>query len=260
MFRSEWRRQRGDAPLDRVAIVDEAPSEQYLYPEFLLAAELFRRRGIEATICDPGEFSIGDAGLQQAGRPVDLVYNRLTDFGLGQPTHATLREAYTTGAVVVTPHPRAHALYADKRNLAVLGDATQLRRWGADAASIDVLQRSIPPTRIVHPADAGELWAARRELFFKPATGFGSRAAYRGDKLTRRVWEEILRGEYVAQQLIPPSARSVQVDGRTERLKLDLRCYVYDGQVLSVAARLYQGQTTNFRTPGGGFAAVLCPP
>jgi hypothetical protein len=112
----------------------------------------------------------------------------------------------------------------------------------------------------VDPADAEELWAARRELFFKPATGFGSRAAYRGDKLTRRVWEEILRGEYVAQQLIPPSARSVQVDGRTERLKLDLRCYVYDGQVLSVAARLYQGQTTNFRTPGGGFAAVLCPP
>jgi glutathione synthase/RimK-type ligase-like ATP-grasp enzyme len=260
MFRSEWRRQRGDAPLERVAIVDEAPTEQYLYPEFLLAAELFRRRGIEATICDPGEFSLGDGGLQQAGRRVDLVYNRLTDFSLEQPAHATLREAYTTGAVVVTPHPRAHALYADKRNLALLSDSTQLHRWGADAASIDVLQRAIPPTRIVDPADAEELWAARRELFFKPATGFGSRAAYRGDKLTRRVWEEILRGEYVAQQLIPPSARSVQVDGRTERLKLDLRCYVYDGQVLSVAARLYQGQTTNFRTPGGGFAAVLCPP
>lgn len=260
MFRSEWQRQRDDAPLGRVAIVDDSPTEQYLYPEFLLAAELFRRRGIEATICDPGEFSIGNGRLQQAGRPVDLVYNRLTDFGLEQPANSTLREAYSTGAVVVTPHPRAHALYADKRNLSLLSDETQLRHWGADGASIEVLQRAVPPTRIVDPADAGELWAARRGLFFKPATGFGSRAAYRGDKLTRRVWEEILRGDYVAQQLIPPSARSVQVDGRTERLKLDLRCYVYDGQVLSVAARLYQGQTTNFRTPGGGFAAVLCPP
>jgi hypothetical protein len=38
-----------------------------------------------------------------------------------------------------------------------------------------------------------------------------------------------------------------------------LRCYVYDARVLSVAARLYRGQTTNFRTPGGGFAAVLSP-
>jgi hypothetical protein len=39
-------------------------------------------------------------------------------------------------------------------------------------------------------------------------------------------------------------------------LKYDVRCYVYDGQVQLVAARLYQGQTTNFRTPGGGFALV----
>jgi len=259
-FLSEWRRQRGDAPLRRVAVVDESPSSQYLYPEFLLAAELFRRRGIEATICDPRELSPGAGGLQQAGRPVDLVYNRLTDFGLAQPAHALLRDAYLGDSVVLTPHPRAHALYADKRNLVLLGDATRLRQWGVDAAAVEVLQQAIPPTRIVERAAADELWASRRKLFFKPATGFGSRAAYRGDKLTRRAWEEVLQGDYVAQQFVPPSARGVQVDGRTERLKLDLRCYVYDGQLLSVAARLYQGQTTNFRTPGGGFATVLCPP
>jgi hypothetical protein len=39
-------------------------------------------------------------------------------------------------------------------------------------------------------------------------------------------------------------------------MKFDLRAYAYDGQVQWVAARLYQGQTTNFRTPGGGFAPV----
>lgn len=259
-FLSEWHRQRGDAPLRRVAIVDESPSSQYLYPEFLLAAELFRRRGIEAAICDPRELSLGSDGLEQSGKTVDLVYNRLTDFSLGQPAHVPLRDAYLAGAVVVTPHPRAHALYADKRNLALLSDAALLQRWGAEPESIEALRQSIPATRIVERAAADELWANRRELFFKPATGFGSRATYRGDKLTRRVWEEILQGEYVAQQLVPPSARGVQVDGRIERLKLDLRCYAYDGRLLSVAARLYQGQTTNFRTPGGGFAAVLCPP
>ena len=42
-------------------------------------------------------------------------------------------------------------------------------------------------------------------------------------------------------------------------LKVDLRNYVYDGEVLLIAARLYQGQTTNFRTPGGGFAPVFYP-
>jgi hypothetical protein len=39
-------------------------------------------------------------------------------------------------------------------------------------------------------------------------------------------------------------------------LKFDVRDYAYDGAVQWVAARLYQGQTTNFRTPGGGFAPV----
>ena len=43
-------------------------------------------------------------------------------------------------------------------------------------------------------------------------------------------------------------------------LKIDVRNYVYGGQVQLVTARLYQGQTTNFRTPGGGFAPVYALP
>ncbi len=42
----------------------------------------------------------------------------------------------------------------------------------------------------------------------------------------------------------------------TKAMKYDLRAYTYDGAVQWMAARLYQGQTTNFRTPGGGFAPV----
>ena len=49
----------------------------------------------------------------------------------------------------------------------------------------------------------------------------------------------------------------VVVDGERKQLKVDIRNYTYDGRVMLVAARLYQGQTTNFRTPGGGFAPVL---
>ena len=33
--------------------------------------------------------------------------------------------------------------------------------------------------------------------------------------------------------------------------------YTYDGKILLRAARLYQGQTTNFRSQGGGFAPVF---
>lgn len=80
---------------------------------------------------------------------------------------------------------------------------------------------------------------------------------YRGDKLTKGVWAEIAHGGYVAQTLVRPSERMIKIDETPQVRKMDVRLYTYDGQVLLVAARLYQGQTTNFRTPGGGFAPVF---
>lgn len=259
MFVEEWRLQRGDTALRRVAIVDDDPAGQYLYPEFLLFERLFRRAGFEAVVADARELVFRDGALRIGEDPIDLIYNRVTDFYLERPEHAALREAYLAGAVVVTPHPRTHALYADKRNLALLSDAARLRAWGVDEERIRLLQAGVAETVIVNTSEADALWSARRRLFFKPAAGFGSRATYRGDKLTRRVWDDILRGDYVAQALIPPTERRVP-DG-TAPLKFDVRNYVYSGEVQLRAARLYQGQTTNFRTTGGGFApAFVVPP
>jgi hypothetical protein len=64
----------------------------------------------------------------------------------------------------------------------------------------------------------------------------------------------------VAQETVTPSERALHVNGDTQDLKLDIRAYVYDGSIQALAARLYQGQTTNFRTPGGGFAPVVVVP
>ena len=49
----------------------------------------------------------------------------------------------------------------------------------------------------------------------------------------------------------------IRIDGESQTRKVDVRLYVYEGRILLSAARLYQGQTTNFRTPGGGFAPLL---
>lgn len=257
MFGDEWTLQRGTGRPARIAIVDEDPTEQYLYPEFQLFQQLFRSAGIDAVIADPSELGWHDNRLMHASGPVDLVYNRLTDFYLESPRSAPLRAAFEAGAVVLTPHPRAHALYADKRNLALLSDPARLAELGAPADAVARLENGVPRSVEVTPALADSLWAARRGLFFKPATGFGSRAAYRGDKLTRRVWQEILAGSYIAQTIAPPSERLVSVDGKDSDLKLDVRAYAYAGRIQLVAARLYMGQTTNFRTQGGGFAPVF---
>jgi hypothetical protein len=208
-------------------------------------------------IADPAELTLRAGRLWYGDTAVDLIYNRLTDFYLEAPEHAHLRNAYLEDRVVLTPHPHQYALYADKRNLATFTDVGRLRAWGIAEPVVTTLQAGIPPVRVVDPAQEHTLWEQRRRLFFKPAIGYGSRAAYRGDKLTRRVFAEILKGKYVAQEIAPPSERQVRVAGQPVALKLDMRCFVYRGAVQLISARLYQGQTTNFRTPGGGFAPVF---
>jgi hypothetical protein len=256
MFQHEWElQQRQDAPR-RIAIVDDRPAEQYLYPEFLLAQRFFKKNGIDALIVDGNQLRYERGQLLAEGQLIDLVYNRLVDFSLGNPEHRDLRAAYLDGAVVVTPNPRAHALYADKRNLALLSHHAALRYWGASPQMLADLA-GVPRTVLVTPDNAQELWQTRKSLFFKPAGGYGSKAVYRGDKVTKGVWAEIIRGGYVAQDFAAPSERMVRLDGSSEARKTDVRLYVYNGQVLLTAARLYQGQTTNFRTPGGGFAPVF---
>jgi len=257
MFREEWRLMRGDTPLKRIAIVDENPAGQYLAPEFELFRQLFEADGIACVIADPSEFSRDGNRLVHGGEVIDLVYNRLTDFALDAAVNADLRAIFDADGVVVTPHPRAHALYADKRNLMLLSDELALIEFGVPETTRKILLAGIPRTVAVKAEEGDRFWAERKRWFFKIATGFGSRAAYRGDKLTKRVFEEILQGGYIAQEIVPPSEHSVVVEDESQRMKADIRAFVYQGAVQMFVARLYQGQTTNFRTPGGGFAPVF---
>ncbi len=137
---------------------------------------------------------------------IDLVYNRLTDFSLQQ--HPVLRKAYLEESAVVTPAPAHYERYADKRNLARLSGADTLRRLGASDADVAVLLAGVPRTIAVEPALEDMLWAERKQWFFKPNTGFGSKGAYRGEKLTKRVFGEIMQSDYVAQRMAPPGERT----------------------------------------------------
>lgn len=260
MFAEEWRIRHGDRPLGSVAIVDDHPEGQGLYTEFVLFRRLFERHGLHAEIVDARHLACRDGALWHGERRIDLVYNRLTDFGLDQAAHRALRQAYLDDAALVTPHPRAHALFADKRNLVLLGDRDTLVGWGVDPATADLLAGAVPPTMPVDAAHADALWRDRRRLFFKPVQGYGSKGAYRGDKLTTRVWGEILKADYVAQAYVPASEERVAMAAGELMLKCDIRNYAYRGRVQLLAARLYQGQTTNLRTPGGGFACVEIVP
>lgn len=260
MFQAEWATQRGEQPPHSVAIVDDDPEQQYLAPEFTLFAQLLRRRGLHVVVVDPKALRWDGSALTHNGVPIDLVYNRLTDFSLSEPTHFALHEAYVAGGVVVTPNPHVHALRADKSLLTLLSDGGEMQALGIAAADRELLMHLVPRTLIVTPENAPALWASRAQWFFKPMDGFGARAVYRGDKITRKVWEHVVQGPYVAQAVVTPPVRALSMGGERTALKYDLRAYTYRGEILLLAARTYQGQTTNFRTEGGGFAPVAVIP
>ena len=260
MFKQEWQLQCPDKTLHTIAIVDNEPSAQFLYPEFLLFQSLFERHGIDAIIADPKDFTIKENALWLGEQKIDLVYNRLTDFYLEVPESACLLEAYQKGMAVFSPSPYLYALYADKRNLPLLSDSKRLKAFGVEEEAIGTLGRSLPTTVAVTQDNVDQLWRNRKQLFFKPATGYGSRGAYRGAKLTRRVWENIIHADYIAQAIVPPSERQLIINGEKQSLKLDIRCVTYNGKIQQLSARLYQGQTTNLRTEGGGLATVFATP
>lgn len=260
MIHREWRAAGRTSPLESVAIVDDSPEEQFLYPDMLLAQKLLTSDGVKVHIVDASELRYHGKRLSADGQSFDFVYNRLTDFQLTEARHTALGLASLEDAVVISPAPMHHALYADKRNLAVMTDADLLRGWGVAETDIEILSQ-IPESTIVDESNVSALWAERKRYFFKPISGYGGKAVYRGDKLTRRVWSHIVSEPYLAQRAVQPGVRAVRPGSDdTDSVvahKYDLRVFTYAGHAYLITARLYQGQTTNFRTPGGGFAPVL---
>ena len=236
MLKARWR-QCKNRPLRRILILDDHPQEQFLYPEFLLYRDLFQRYGYAADIVDGLSPLPADDGQT-------LIYNRLTDFHL--TAHPELARR------TLLPCPQTHALYADKRNLIDLRDPRQ--HLQLTPAHSQLLRDVIPEIEEMQMRPLQTWWQERKQWFFKPAIGYGSKAAYAGDKITRGTLADIYaRGDYLAQALEPAS----QLSCAQGELKMDLRAYAYAGEIIRLAARLYRGQTTNFRTPGGGFAAVM---
>jgi hypothetical protein len=244
----------GEAKMPRhVAILDEEPENQYLYQEMVAFAELFEGAGVKATITDPSGLVAGAGGVVAGGEGVDLIYNRHCDFYLERPEMAGIRAAYRSGTVCLTPNPFTYGLLADKRRLALWSDPEALAAFGLDARQVELLSAVVPTSRLLAALDVEEIWRQRGEWVFKPVSRFGSRGVLLGRKISRARFDALPPAETLVQRLVPPSLTEA---AEGEAMKTDLRLYVYRTRILGVAARLYQGQVTNLRTAGGGFAPV----
>lgn len=218
----------------KMAIVDHNPPEQKLYVEFLFAKSLFEMWGWNCQILSP----------VQVDETYKFIYNRSTDFYLKDSESSVLRDLYMNKKACVSPNPFEYFMTADKERLSELSkDPTGLGEKGRS-----VLLES----RTLTDANREELFENRKKYFFKPLRSFGAKQSYRGDSISHKAFEGLISNETLAQEFVP----APEVTIGSEKFKYDLRFFSYKGQLQSIVARLYQGQVTNLRTPGGGFAAV----
>jgi hypothetical protein len=253
---SEEIHQFSDGVKDRpehIVIIDEEPPGQFLYAEMCAFADLFRVWGVATDIADPQQLEASADGVWFDGQAVDLVYNRHCDFYLESKGMAGLRAAYLAGKVCLSPNPHVYGLLADKRRMVLWSDPVKRAAFSLSAIEQALLDTTLPACSLLANLDLQEVWSARKQRVFKPVDSFGSRGVLLGEKISRKRFDELPVATTLVQELVAPSL--TEVPG-SEPMKTDLRLYAYRDRVLGVTARLYRGQVTNLRTPGGGFAQV----
>jgi hypothetical protein len=238
---------------ERIAIVDENPEEQHLYAEMKVFADLFREWGSDAVIVDPGKLQASEKGVWFDDERIDFIYNRHCDFYLESNQMAGLRHAYLNGKVCLSPNPHMYGLLADKRRMPLWSDPQAWQDWSLPAADKQLLQELVPNSTLLNEFDLEDLWSQRKQYVFKPVSSFGSRGVLLGEKISRKRFNQLPLEQTLVQEVVPPSMTETS-DFAT--MKTDFRLYAYRSRVLGVTARLYRGQVTNMRTPGGGFARV----
>lgn len=245
-----------------VAIVDDEPQKQKLFIEFLLYKELFEQRGASCIIADRRDLEMRDGKLWAKSSPggpadfgpIDLVYNRATDFYFEEEASKALHEAMATGAAVISPNPYDYRMLADKNRLVEWSREGQLESaYGLSKDDADLIRGAVLRTREVNALDPETLWKERKKLVFKPRQAYGGKGVYRGSSISRGAFDGVLASDSLAQDFVP--APTVKVDD--VEFKYDLRFFAYRDYVHVACGRLYQGQMTNALTPGGGVTSII---
>ncbi len=250
-FQQEWKAFNSKKPQPlRAAIVDDQIEKQNMYLEFQLFKYWLAKNGWPCEFSEVYQLQFASPLLMDAHKnEIDFVYNRWTDFTFAESKSAALKAAYEANVACISPHPQEYLLLADKQRLIELSQPEVRAALKLTADQLAAIDKVLIPTYEVNKSDPEWLWANRKKLFFKPKRSYGGKATYRGMSISRKTFEDVLKGDFLAQEYRPAPLYK-------EPWKYDLRFYVYRDQVQLAVARLYQGQVTNFSTSGGGFAAI----
>lgn len=255
-FQKEWTLFSNQV-LKTICIVDEDPENQRAYFEFLLYKKMFESMGYKAFIEDPKNLKYENGNLLLKDEKIDFVYNRSTDFYFETQDSSALKEAYKNKSACFSPQPQEYELLADKKRLLDFSDEKFLEKY-LSKEDLGLFQDVVLKIIDVNTQDKESLWTDRKKYFFKPKNSFGGKGVYKGESITHKTFDQLVAaGDYVAQEFAPPPTTTItdQVSHKVEA-KYDLRFFVYNSEIQFGIARTYVGQTTNFRTLGGGFASI----
>lgn len=251
-------------PFKKVAIVDENPSQQKLFVEFLLYQKIFNRMGLDCDIQDSLDVqkNMRDGSDVKDLTSYDLIYNRSTDFLLSHSPR--LRAAQLSTETFVTPSPLDYLLLARKSNLALLSQTDIWSELQLSDKSTSILRSHLLESCELKASNSTKIWQERKKWFLKPAQSYGSKQAYRGASISFKLFASLIDQGFVAQSFAPApeititGPKTIEEDKieKEEKLKWDARIFFFEGQVQLILVRLYQGQVTNLSSPLGGWSIL----
>ena len=243
MFPRAWR---------HIAIMDENVKEQFMYPEMLAYAELLRREGRQVCVVSPEQIEFGSDGLYVGELRLDAIYNRHTDFYLEGNALAHIRKAYEQGLVQLNPHPRSYALLGDKGRMVDWWRPGFLEGL-IPGDDVELIRSMVPESHRMKEMDMDQMWRERKQWVFKPAARHGGKGVLLGRAMSRKRFEALDVNDTIIQRYVPPSLVEVE----HTMFKFDIRLYTFGFQLIALAGRVWQGQMTNFRTPGSGWVPIV---
>ena len=234
-------------PPTKTVLIDENILDQKMRMEFFMYKDFFKSIDWPFEIYDSQLLKTDDKGFLYSpkGDQVDFVYNRCTDFYF--ENHPHLRKAFLKGSCAISPHPREYYLLSDKDRLC---------EWFVQKEVQPELQKikdNLLFSKILNSENKEKIWKERKKYFFKNRKGHGGKQSYRGNSISYKKFNELCSSQGLAQEFCPPSRIK---DSQGREWKVDFRAYVYEDQIQQLTARCYQGQLTNFRQIGSGFALV----
>jgi hypothetical protein len=246
-------------PIEHCAIVDDEVAQQKMFIEFLMYQDWFKTMGWQARAVNADDIHRnGDHLEDEQKRPVQFIYNRLTDFYLADDRFADLKVGFSERLAAVSPNPSSYHLLADKARLVEMSRPGWLESAGASGEQLADLKKVLIPTFELQEYGSSErLWNERKGLFFKPRRSHGGKSVYRGSSVSKKVFERLMAEDTLVQNYVP--AQALPASPQEEFLKnwkFDLRFYVYGSEIHLAIARCYQGQVTNFSSRFGGLATV----